>query len=154
MSGRNRLWRRFGMVLLCLSLNGGCKRVDESNPRPEVDVPKNQFSAEQAKEALVEYLESLDFQKDVMESADGLWFLMALDLAKTLATIKEQPMSYNKLGYPSIGKWGVDIEDRRFSSPGIFGEDYSMQLHGRFELGHDSKWKAKFATFQYVKYKK
>src|SRR5438876_4964380 len=75
----NRQWLRFGIVLLCLSLNGGCKRVDEPNPGPEEDVvTKNQLSADEARQALVEWLESLDFQKEVMKSPDGLGFLKAL----------------------------------------------------------------------------
>lgn len=128
-------------VIQCTVIIVGCQYPNSTMPVLQGQKPESQPAPEEARTALVELLESPNFEKKVKRSPDGALFLRGLNLKESREKVRKEPVRL-KNGLCIIDGWVCDLANRRFNSPGIFIGGAILTLEGNFELDDNNKWKA------------
>jgi len=139
------------LLAICLSAIQGCQKPAAS-PSGEASsaigltagkaAHGDNPTPEEARSALIQLVETFDFQKNLHLSKE---IADELKSKKTLDQLKNAKIRYHETRqgeFTMIGSWRCTLSEKRFHKPLVTTPSSSMALEGRFEAGPDGRWKA------------
>jgi hypothetical protein len=126
------------LVIVPFLLSGCNRSTDEAEQRVEAE----ELTIEIARSALIEMLDSPDFEAKVQRFPSGKAYLHIISRDQLLDSLRNAEPNPLDEGF-KLGPWYVALDRRRFNSVGKEVRNGEVVfLGGRFQQTKDGKWKA------------